>query len=410
MALNDPQSAKPAITREGIKAIAAASFGLFVGAGITLIYSASVIMPAILADTGWSRAAVTGALGPATLAVGLLSPVVGALTDRFGPRRILLLSSFGLPLGLFLLPLIARSVHGFQLGLVVAAILAAGTSPVAYSYLLIGWLPHRRGLAMGIALACSGLGVAVVPATLSLIIPALGWRGAYDVLGCIALCIGLPSAFWLVKNPPRVISTGSVAHRVPGKSLAEALRSYTFWVLLVAFALNSLASTAGSISLPLIAADSGIPPKIASISMVIVGVTIVLSRVWIGALFDRVPTVLLTVFLFLAPVLGHLTIAAGAGIPNFMVAALLFGLSVGCDLDALGVLVSRQFGMRDFGKIYGINFCVYAFCGGSGPGILHQLHDRFVSYGPVFLTLSATALLALVLVAVFLRTSRLAYG
>lgn len=391
-------SARPAMRPEGLYALVAASFGLFTGVGVTILYAAGVLLPAIARETGWSREALAAGIAPAALAIGVLSPLVGALTDRFGSRKVLIASGVAQALGLACLPVFAASAGSFVLFITIAAVLGSGQTPVAYSRLLIGWLPERRGLAMGIALACSGLGVAVIPSAIGVLLPLLGWRQVYLGLAATAFAATVIPALVLVRDPPRDRS-GEESAPSAGMTFQEAIRTSAFWTLTLAFLLNALTATAGTISLPQIAVDDGLEPRVAATTMIVVGLAMVVSRIVIGNLFDRHPPVGLTIKLFTAPLAAYLLLSVASGYEVFAVAALLFGIAVGCEGDAMVVLLSRRFGMRDFGKIFGVNFCAYAVCGGVGPWLLTSLITQTQSRRMAFLILAGLCAVSVVLMA-----------
>ena len=404
---------KPAISRYALMSLIAASLGMFVGAGVTIIYAASVFVPAIVADTGWSRSGVTAAIAPAALAIALSTPIVGALTDRYGPRRVLIVAAFPYAASLAAISIVSINVSMFTAALTVAAIFSAATTPVAYSRLIIGWMPEQRGLGMGIAMAFSGLGVAVVPALLAQFLPSIGWKIGYAILGMAALLVILPTAIFLVKDPPRrEVPKVDVAYRQRGTStdltFKEALGTPAFWTLSAGFLLNGLTATAGSISLPLVAGDHGVAPAVAATTMISVGLSMVVSRVVVGALFDRLPAILLAAIIFCAPVLAYLMLIANVGFPGFIVAALLFGIAVGTEGDAMAVILSKRFGLRGFGKIFGVNFAAYALCGGLGPWLLTTLRSTLASDRLAFLYLAAIGLAAVIAIS-FNRSSQLGH-
>lgn len=387
--------------RVAIKVLTAGCLAMFLGSGVAILYAAGVLFPAIAADTGWSRTEVAAALSPAALAIGLMCPVVGALTDRFGPRRILVPAATLYALALAAIPLMASTPLWFAIALTIAAGISAAITPVTYSYLIIGWMPDRRGLGMGLILASSGLGVAIVPAVIGVLLPYVGWRFAYVLLGVAALIAILPATICLVKDPPRAFAThrkGDAPDR-PGISLAEALRLPAFWSLTLAFLFNGIVANAGSISLPLVATDYGIAPGAAAAIMVWVGLSMVLSRIVIGALLDRFSPIILSTIVFASPALGFVILLGDYGYGGFMAAAILFGVAIGTEGDAMGVILSRRFGVRHFGKIFGINFAAYAFSGGLGPWLLNVLRGQTESDSLAFVCMSVLSLLAMLLLA-----------
>lgn len=398
------RAAQPVYRSPALTALLAAYLAMFLGSGVTILYSSSVIIPGIALDTGWPRADIAAAVAPAALAIGLMCPVVGGLTDKFGPRTILIPASMLYALSLAMIPALASTPVGFAVALTIAAAFSAAITPVTYSYLIIGWMPARRGLGMGIILAASGLGVAVVPTLIGLLLPILGWRTIYILLGAASLAVILPMTWWCIVDPPRAPKPGQHRELMPispevGMSLGAAVKLPAFWTIAVGFLLNGIAANAGSISLPLLAADHGISPRVAATVMVWVGLSMVASRIAVGALLDRFSPIVLTAIIFAAPALAFAVLLADLGYPGLMAAAVLFGIAIGTGGDAMAVILSQRFGMRHFGRIFGVNFAAYAFSGGLGPWILYTLRGNIDSGAAVFVGIAGLSVLAATLVA-----------
>jgi MFS family permease len=194
------------LTLNSLRVIVGSGLGLFMGTGILLLFTIGVFVGPIAQDTGWDRAAISAAAVPASFMLGILAPFVGTLVDRFGPRRVLFVSTVLQALGMLCITLGSSSVMMFGLMFVVASMLGCAQAPVPFSYVIVGWFRARRGIAMGMTFTFAGLGIAIVPPLAALLIESFGWRTAYALLGAGALCVSLPSAIWLIVDPPAVES------------------------------------------------------------------------------------------------------------------------------------------------------------------------------------------------------------
>jgi MFS family permease len=326
---------------------------------------------------------------------------VGTLVDRFGPRRVLFVSTVLQALGMLCITLGSSSVMMFGLMFVVASMLGCAQAPVPFSYVIVGWFRARRGIAMGMTFTFAGLGIAIVPPLAALLIESFGWRTAYALLGAGALCVSLPSAIWLIVDPPAVEKRE--AGNLPGLTLREAMRQPAFWLLAAAFLLNAIVATAGSISLPTVLGDRGVEPTTAALAMSVVGVALIVGRLGAGLLLDRFPAVPITAILFLSPVVGHVLMAFGVEGYGVVLAAIMFGFATGAEGDAMSYVLSRMFGMRHFGKIMGINFFGYAFGTGLGPFLVNWLHSISGGYAGAFALMAVAAAVAAIGVAALWR-------
>lgn len=380
--------------------LAASGVGLFFSTGVLLLYPVGVFLPAIVRDTGWDPVVIAGASAPAALAIGLLSPLIGSASDRFGPRRILIISAIALALGLAGIGLFAHSPTSYVVMVLIAAILGCAQTPVPYSHLIIGWFERKRGTALGLSFMCTGAGIALIPVIASVFIDSFGWRMAFVLLGTVVLLFNLPSALLFLRDPPTMARARPEERH--GLTFVIAAQTQHFWILFVAFLLNALSATAGSIMLPTILQDQAISARIAALSMISVGCAHIVGRLFFGVLLDRCPPLLITACAFALPALGYTVLWSGSGIGTAIVAGILFGLSLGAEGDALSYILARAFGMRAFGRIFGFFFLIYALGTGAGPAALAWLHEKSGGYDLPYMSLALAAITGAVLL-VYLR-------
>ncbi|QRM56820.1 MFS transporter [Sinorhizobium sp. BG8] len=368
---------------------------MYLSIGIVLIYGFSVFVVPIAKDTQWDRTVVAAVVAPIAIVNGLMSPVVGALTDRFGPRRVLTVSSISMAIGLIGIGIVSHSLTAFIAAVVVASLMGAAQTGVPYTYVVVGWFSARRGLALGVMLSFVGLGIATVPPFLAFLISVWDWRFAFMAAGLISMAITLPVALFVIRDPPVV--RGPDRAGVEGYTVRRAGETASFWLMLGAFFLNYFAAAAGSISLPVLLADRGADPAAAALVMSLVGLSFIVMRLGFGALLDRFPPVPLTSLAFLSPVVGHLILLNSEGLIAAYVSAVFFGLATGAEGDAIGYLLSKRFGMRSFGKLFGINYMALTMGAGLGPAFLHIVAAGGTRYDQTFMIFAGVATIAPVL-------------
>src|SRR5271154_1142471 len=188
------------MNRSNYRWVIVAAGGLLGCVAIGAMFSLPVFLRPIARDTGWSITGVSSAMTFGFLAMALGSIVWGNLSDRYGPRLIVLIGSSLLAIALALASR-ATSLIEFQLifGLVVGGATAAIFAPMMAC--VTGWFDTQRSLA--VSLVSAGMGMA--PMTLS---PLAAWliskhdcRESYLCLAGFALAIMLPTAL-LVRRPP----------------------------------------------------------------------------------------------------------------------------------------------------------------------------------------------------------------
>jgi MFS family permease len=365
---------------------------MYLSIGIILIYGFSVFIVPIAEDTGWDRTSIAAVVAPIAIVNGLMSPLVGALTDRFGPRRVLAVSSVSMGIGLMGIGLTSHDLPTFIAAVIIASLLGGAQTGVPYTHVIVGWFSLRRGLALGVMLAFVGLGIATVPPILSLAISEWGWRNAFIAAGLVSMAVTLPVALFIIRDPPMLQQSRPV--QIEGYTVKEAVATASFGLMLGAFFLNYLAAAAGSISLPVVLADRGASPANAAMVLSIVGVTFIVTRLGFGALLDRLPAIPLTSLAFLSPVLGHLILANSDSHLPVYVSAVFFGLATGAEGDAIGYLLAKRFGMRSFGKLYGINYLAFTVGAGVGPAFVHIMAAEGTRYAETFMTFAVIGAIA----------------
>src|ERR1700756_3678405 len=162
------------------------------GVGVNARPSFSLLFPPILAEFGWDRGTTAGAFSFGFLVSAILSPSLGRLMDRRGPRVVMEMGVFLMASGLLLAPLASQPWHLYvTLGVFV------GGGSVCMSYTgqalyLPNWFVRRRGLAMSIAFSGVGVGSIILLPWLQVLIERGGWRTACFTLGVVALVLLAP--------------------------------------------------------------------------------------------------------------------------------------------------------------------------------------------------------------------------
>ncbi|MFB7032211.1 MULTISPECIES: MFS transporter [unclassified Streptomyces] len=367
----------------GWRTAAASAIGLACGPSVLLVMSFGAFIAPLHREFGWGVPAIALGASILSITVMVISPVQGVLVDRFGGRRLVLVSSplFGLSLmAMYFLP---DSLPVFYLAWVLIPLCGLGLWPVSYLRLTAGWFERRLGLALGIANSGIGVGTVLVPIATTVLIGQFSWRAAFLGLGAAAL-IAFPVAYFLLAEPtPRRAGVGA-----DGDTLRTAATRRPFWLVLVAFLLlGMVGSTIIVHQIPLLL-DAGIPPSTATLVPVALGIALIVARIVTGWLLDRF-TVSRVMSVYLVGGIGSvLLFAAGPNTPTALLAAALAGLLIGAEFDVLSYLIPRYFGRLAFGKIYGIAFAVFQVGGAIAATAVSVSRESYGSYTPAMLTMA----------------------
>jgi predicted MFS family arabinose efflux permease len=359
--------------------VIASTVALVVGNGPVLLFTFGVFLKPIAEQMDWSRGTMSLGVAIALTFAGLMTPLVGRFIDRWGVRRVLLFSITVFALSVAAISLAPAKVVGFVALYALSGLLSSGQAPLPYAKAITSRFDAHRGLALGIAMAGVGIGTSLMPQVASFLIKAFDWREAYLALGSLTWLIAFPAAFFVsdLRSEENAIAAPTMA----GDDVVSALRSGAFWstavpVLLVVIALN------GAIAhLMALLTDRGMASSTATSLLIGVGLATILGRLVSGFLLDRVFAPHLAAAIFMIPLIGMTTLLlGGASLIAGLAAAICFGFSLGAEVDIVGYLVGRYFGLRHYGEIYGYIFAIFTIGSGVGPYLMGLSFDKTHSY------------------------------
>jgi len=361
----------------------AVTFGLF--------FSFPVFLVPLFEEFGWSRGATAAAFSISSIVQGVLSPVVGVLVDRFGPRRVILVGAAVLG-GSCVLS--SRIDSLLSLYLVVGVLAAAGACAVGWvpSGLLIArWFADRRGTMMGIAFSGMGTGILVIGPLTQWLIDRHGWRGAYVWLGLGALVLLGPLTWLGVRDGPGASTARSrpaAAAAAGGHEVRSALRTRAFWALFFAYLCTPLAVFPVVTHQVAFAVDQGFPRMFVAGIFGLAGFMSTLGRIGFGIAADRIGRAASATASYACTALGTLCLL---GLESWRhpaplyAYAILFGLGFGARGPIITATASHLFAGRRFGVIYGILSIGNGVGGAIAPWFGGAIHDITGSYRVAFL-------------------------
>jgi predicted MFS family arabinose efflux permease len=381
--------------------VAGAVTGLVVCNGPVMAFTFGVFLQPLMSDMGWDRGTASFALSFGGIFSALMVPVFGWMMDRWSIRRVALPGIVVYAAAIALLAISPRSFLIFTAMFAFAEAASAIQTPIGYAKAIAAWFDRRRGLALGIAMSGVGLGGFIMPQLAEALIERVGWRGAYAVLGLLTLLIAFPAVALWVREP----RAGEGEHggppvaraELPGLTPREAAAAPRFWMLVVLLFLVAI-SINGTVAhvVPLLT-DAGIPRPAAAATLGLFGLATMSGRLLAGYLVDRFFASYVATVLFLAPIAGFAFLASAAGaLPALGV--ILLGLGLGTEIDLIAFLVSRYFGQRAFGQIYGYCFMVFSMGSACGRFAGGYVYDLAGSYNPALIGAGVALVISVILV------------
>jgi MFS family permease len=384
--------------RRGWRVLLAAAVGN--GAGVTGIpfFTFGVFVLPLTAAMGWTRGAVSR--GASCLLVGTVisAPLVGWIIDRVGARRVAIVSMLALAMGYLFLTQLSGPVSHFYLAWGAIALAAGGTNPVVWTRAVSLWFDRERGVALGIALAGSGLAGVLAPMVTNRAIEAFGWRGAEVALGIFIGVIAVPMLLVFFHErrdglEARAALPQAELPALTGLTLQEAVRTPAFWKIGFGFFFVASVVSGVIINLVPVLIDRGMSPAGSARIAGALGLAVMFGRLGTGYLLDRFsgPRVAVVVIVLAA---GGCVLLTIADLPAWMVtlAAISVGLCSAAEADLVSYLTGRFLGMRAYGRIFGWQLSMYFLGAAAGPLAAGYAYDHFHSYLPT-LEIAAGSLL-----------------
>jgi MFS family permease len=374
--------------------------GLFVCNGPVLGFTFGVFLKPIMADTGWSRGSVSFALSVGGVFSAVAVPILGHMMDRWSIRRVALPGLVIYAVCLGLVGVAPRLFWVFTVIYALAETTSAIQTPLGYAKAISAWFDRRRGLALGVAMAGVGLGGSLIPQVANLLVTRIGWRGAYASLALLTLVIAFPAvALWIREPQPGEGERGATAAvaGLPGLDSREAIGLARFWVLAAVFFLVAVAINGAVAHVIPLLTDHGVSRAAATAIFGLFGLATLAGRLLAGYLVDRIFAPYVASVFFLAPIAGFVLLASAAG-PLPALGVVLFGLGLGTEIDLMAFLVSRYFGQRAFGELYGYFFMVFGLGSAVGRFIGGYVYDLTGSYNAALTGAGAALVLAVILV------------
>ena len=380
------ESSQVTARSSGWAVVAASTIGMSTGPSQYAFGSLALFIGPLSTEFGWDRTEISLASTVFTITLLFSLPVAGRMADAIGSKRLLIPSMLLVALLLASIPMFVSEPWHLWLIFGLIGSLGAGANALPYMRTVAALFNRQRGLAIGLTLAGAGLGYTYVPPLLRQVIDTYDWRSAYFVLAAIIVFVALPVVGLFFREAPDEpdLQIDSSAKRKPGSLVNfdrnQALRSPIFWNLFAIFGLLSFSLYGFMIHSVSLLQDRGMSANEAALGASTIGITIVIARVIIGYLCDRIFAPRVAVVTFALSTIGLAIFASGAIDTSAFFALVLIGFSIGAEIDMMTYLTTRYFGIRHFGEIYGILFASLLIGTSLGPLLFGWSYDTDGSY------------------------------
>jgi MFS family permease len=375
------------------------------GIGVNARTAFSLLFAPLLDEFGWERGLTALAFSLGFFISAFLSPLMGTLMDRWGPRAVVIAGVLCVGAGMGLAPLIREPWH---LYLTLGFCVSGGSLAVGYTghaLFLPNWFVRRRGLAIGLAFSGVGVGSIVLLPWMQRVIVRSGWRQACLAMAILLVVVLVPLNLLQRRRPedlglhpdgdPAASSTAGThpanvvdhAWASVDWTLARAVRTARFWWIALGYVTALFAWYGVQVHQTKYLMEIGFDPARAAYALGLVGFMGIAGQIGLGHLSDRVGreavwalgsagfvaccALLLVMRQYPTGALLHLMVAAQG--------LLGYGLA-----SIYGAIPAEIFEGRQYATIFATLSVASTVGAGLGPWVAGMLYDRTGTYALAF--------------------------
>lgn len=307
-------------------------------------------------STGMGVVSISFAFAIGQFVWGAAQPVFGAIADRYGPARVIVIGGLLLALGWVLTPF---ATNQWMLILTMGVIAAAGAGAGSFSILIgatAGRLPpERRAFTAGFINAGGSFGQFLFAPLVQALIAAFGWAVAMFGMAFSAL-LTLPLA-WIMRRKPAPHTAKAAAKDDIGlrAQLRIAARDPSYWCLHAGFFTCGFHIAFLVTHLPGEVGLCGLSAGVAATSLAIIGLSNIAGSLGAGALGNVFRMKWLLVWLYASRAVAIVLYLAAPKTPlTFYVFAAVLGVTWLSTVPPTAGLVGKLFGMRYLATLFGL--------------------------------------------------------
>lgn len=399
---------------------------LFVHAGCGF-YSFGVLNKTLQEAFDTNRGTISGAVSLYMLMIGLTAPFVGRLTDRYGPKKLVLWGALIVGAAFLLLNRASAVWHLYVLFLVIG-IGMSGAGLVPVSFAVSNWFTRKRGLAMGVTMVGIALGGLLVTLLTNYLVDAFSWRAAFVALGILTWVLIIPATMLIMRTRPQdmgLLPDGEspvTRETVPAVEMVQAtadpeptastlkmvLRSRPLLLIMAAFFFAGLAIGGLLQHEHAFFTDLGISMASAGMMLAVTAGMGGFGKLFFGFMADRIPPRRVAIICFTLQVVAMTILMLMQSVPPMWVYVMMwmfvivFGFAMGGQIALQPLVTTQFFGLASFGAIFGAVALAAGVGVSLGPLLAGGIFDLLGSYRLAFFTFAAgyaVAITALLLLA-----------
>jgi len=375
-----------------------------IASAFALASTLSIFLKPLTAELGISRG-VFSLLRSGEGIIGALSaPFVGTLVDRHGGRWLIAIGTAIVAAGYFVLGHVDTFTQFALVRLSLVTLGDAMMGSMVVNIVIAQWFLRRRGRAFAISSMGIGFAKVCMPIVAASLIVWFGWRQTWVVFGLVTLVLGVVPALLFIRRSPEemgLLPDGSeepVASTVKQNRAAtdattnqdlewtrgEAMRTRTFWLLVITFGIASVGVTGLNLHVYPYVTDLGHPPLVAATVMSVIASMQLFSPLAWGFFAEHVDVRIAAMLRFVIQGIGLGLAMLTPSLFCLYAGFFLYGIGLGGNMVLPEVLWANYFGRRSLGKVRGLGLLISQVMAAAGPPFFGFLFDITNGYGLSF--------------------------
>lgn len=381
--------------RQGWRILLLTMLGVGVNANSSMLYAFGSLVVPMQQAFGWSRADMQSGVSFLFLGAILGSQVVGWLNLRHGMRPVTVVSLLSLGAVFALMTTMGPSIVGLYVFLALLPIASMGAMQVTWTHLVNLWFVRNRGLALALVLSGTGLAAMIIPSAVTWAAARWGWQAAFLFLALLPVLGVLPLVLAWMKLPTALGEDGSEDRRSPkpsnrpapatlvaGQPFIGAIRSARYWALNLALSMVVAAVVSMVTNTVPLLRDKGLSAADAGKVFGSFGMALIAGRVVVGYLVDRLWAPGVAAVALSLPALGCLLLgnASSDDVALLSLSVAMVGIGAGAEFDVAAYLVARYFGLRDYGRLFGVHLGLITLASAVAPWLFGMVYRSTGNY------------------------------
>jgi MFS family permease len=367
--------------------------------------SFGIFLTEIQNTTHWNRTIISGANSLVFFIIGAFSIVGGRLTDKYGPRIVIMCASICLGVGYFLTAQVS-AVWQIYLSYGILVGIGAGFADAPLLSIIARWFTKRRTLMSSIVKVGTGLGMFTIPLLSSWLIINYKWRIAYMVLAGVVFVVVAIAAQFLKRDPSKMglkpygTDNGLAANQPISNvdlTLRAVIHTRQFWIVCVVYFIAWFVTQTVMVHYAAHSVDQGLTVSQAASLISTIGGTSILGRLTMGIIGDRVNNRRALVLCCTILLVSIIWLQFAKGLWNSYLFTIVYGFAHGGFFAIISPLIAELFGLSEHGANLGLLFFIGMTGGTIGPVIGGYIYDTQKNYDIAFIMLMVIAAVGLVL-------------